>query len=75
MLMASPGNHTGSCASCIGTLSFPVILLLVPAYPDSPGKRAVKRVCVCVSYHIIRVFVLFTRAKVEVIWLDAGLRV
>ena len=22
---------------------------LVPAYPDSPGKRAVKRVCVCVA--------------------------
>ena len=22
--------------------------LLVPAYPGSPGKRAVKRVCVCV---------------------------
>jgi len=23
---------------------------LVPAYPGSPGKRAVKRVCVCVYY-------------------------
>jgi len=24
------------------------IAFLVPAHPDSPGKRAVKRVCVCV---------------------------
>ena len=23
---------------------------LVPAYPGSPGQRAVKRVCVCVTY-------------------------
>ena len=23
---------------------------LVPAHPGSPGKRAVKRVCVCVSF-------------------------
>ena len=25
---------------------------LVPAYPGSPGKRAVKRVCVCVCVYI-----------------------
>ena len=25
---------------------------LVPAHPGSPGQRAVKRVCVCVSYGI-----------------------
>ena len=25
-------------------------ILLVPAHPGSPGKRAVKRVCVCVVY-------------------------
>jgi len=26
---------------------------LVPAHPGSPGKRAVKRVCVCVSFTIL----------------------
>jgi len=25
-------------------------ILLVPAHPGSPGKRAVKRVCVCVLF-------------------------
>ena len=25
---------------------------LVPAHPGSPGKRAVKRVCVCVVAHV-----------------------
>jgi len=29
-------------------LFIPVFTFLVPAYPGSPGKRAVKRVCVCV---------------------------
>jgi len=24
-----------------------MVMLLVPAHPDSPGQRAVKRVCVC----------------------------
>ena len=27
---------------------------LVPAHPDSPGKRAVKRVCVCVLITVYR---------------------
>ena len=27
------------------------IAFLVPAHPGSPGKRAVKRVCVCVYSH------------------------
>ena len=26
---------------------------LVPAHPGSPGKRAVKRVCVCVCYETV----------------------
>ena len=26
---------------------------LVPAHPGSPGKRAVKRVCVCVWWHLL----------------------
>ena len=27
---------------------------LVPAHPDSPGKRAVKRVCVCVCVCVVQ---------------------
>jgi len=27
---------------------------LVPAYPGSPGKRAVKRVCVCLAFNVSR---------------------
>ena len=27
---------------------------LVPAHPDSPGKKAVKRACVCVCYHVAK---------------------
>ena len=26
-----------------------LVFLLVPAYPGSPGPRAVKRLCVCLS--------------------------
>jgi len=29
---------------------------LVPAHPDSPGKRAVKRVCVCVWFLSVSVY-------------------
>jgi len=36
---------TVSC--CISKIQIGFIFL-VPAYPGSPGKRAVKRVCVCV---------------------------
>ena len=27
------------------------MFLLIPAYPGSPGQKAVKRVCVCVSMY------------------------
>jgi len=27
-------------------------LFVVPVYPGCPGKEAIKRVCVCVYYHI-----------------------
>jgi len=27
--------------------------LLAPAHPDSPGKRAVKRLCVCVTLSVL----------------------
>ena len=41
-----PRPLTVSCFSKIQTGS----TFLVPAYPDSPGQRAVKWVCVCVCY-------------------------
>ena len=31
---------------------------LVPAHPGSPGKRAIKRVCVCVCYHFSFLLIL-----------------
>ena len=34
---------------------------LVPAHPGSPGKRAVKRVCVCVCNRQINVSLLSTK--------------
>jgi len=45
-LMALP--LTVSCFSKI-QIGF---IFLVPAYPGSPGKRAVKRVCVC-AFHLL----------------------
>ena len=32
---------------------------LVPAYPGSPGQRAVKRACVCVCVCVILTFKLY----------------
>jgi len=32
---------------------------LVPAHPSSPGKRAIKRVCVCVHAFLVTVAVCF----------------
>jgi len=34
------------------------VFLLVPAYPGSPGPKAVKRLCVCViiGWHLLVVF-------------------
>ena len=43
MAQLMPLPHTVSCFSKI-QIGF---TFLVPAYPGSPGKRAVKRVCVC----------------------------
>jgi len=37
--------------SCFGKMQIG-FTFLVPAHPGSPGQRAVKRVCVCVSYII-----------------------
>jgi len=44
-----PLSLTVSCFSKI-QIGF---TFLVPAHPGSPGKRAVKRVCVCVLFIII----------------------
>ena len=35
--------------SCFSKIQI-AFTFLVPAHPDSPGQRAVKRVCVCVCY-------------------------
>jgi len=44
MAQLMPLPHTVSCFSKI-QIGF---TFLVPAHPGSPGKRAIKRVCVCV---------------------------
>ena len=44
MAQLIPLPHTVSCFSKTQI----VYTFLVPAHPGSPGKRAVKRVCVCV---------------------------
>jgi len=38
---------------------------LVPAHPGSPGKRAVKRVCVCVCLQCFVLFNFFIRRRPE----------
>jgi len=51
--------------SCFSKIQFG-FAFLVPAHPGSPGKRAVKRVCVCVFIHsfivviIIVIVIIFT---------------
>jgi len=49
-LAYGPADVTVSCFSKI-QIGF---TFLVPAHPDSPGQRAVKRVCVCVSVCVCR---------------------
>jgi len=34
------------------------LTFLVPAHPGSPGKRAIKRLCVCFMFHICNEYVL-----------------
>jgi len=46
MAQMMPLPLTVSCFSKIQIY----FIFLVPAYPGSPGQRAVKRVCVCVHY-------------------------
>ena len=56
MAQLMPLQLTVSCFSKI-QIGF---TFLVPAYPGSPGKRAVKRVCVCVcvSWHVQTMYLI-----------------
>ena len=38
------------------------MFLLVPAYPGSPGQKAVKRLCVCVSVRVCVCTCVYVRA-------------
>jgi len=40
--------------SCFSKIQFG-FAFLVPAHPGSPGKRAVKRVCMCVLSHTVQI--------------------
>ena len=44
----SPADATATHFSCFSKIQVGFIFL-VPAYPNSPGQRAVKQVCVCVT--------------------------
>jgi len=46
------------------------VIFLVPAHPGSPGKRAVKRVCVCIS-----LIALFLMSLMLLIRMDTSLQV
>ena len=54
--------HPAGWLVCLPLLIFPCTIksrssLLAPAHPGGPGKRAVKRLCVCVlllTYHVLR---------------------
>jgi len=61
--------------SCFSKIQFG-FTFLVPAYPGSPGKRAVKRVCVCVCVHfIVIIHMTMTFFMVLSSWLRAIVRV
>jgi len=47
--------HCHSLVSCFSKIQIG-FAFLVPAHPGNPGKRAVKRVCVCVCVHISVLF-------------------
>jgi len=47
MAQLMPQPVTVSCSSCFSKIQIG-FTFLVPAHPDSPRQRAVKRVCVCV---------------------------
>ena len=44
------------------------MFLLVPAYPGSPGQKAVKRLCVCVSFLGLTVTKLSSLKTVRFFW-------
>jgi len=39
------------------------MFLLVPAYPGSPGQKAVKRLCVCVCYALANCVICITAVE------------
>jgi len=55
MAQLMPLPLTVSCFSKIQT----GFTFLVPAHPGSPGKRAVKRVCVCVCFYDFYFLLIF----------------
>jgi len=57
--------------SCFGKIQIG-FAFLVPADPGSPGKRAVKRVCVCVSFIILSGTLSFTVCIIIVIVFDVS---
>ena len=62
--------------SCFGKIQIGYTFL-VPAYPGSPGKRAVKRVCVCVCVVIMQVRFLYderTNADCLTCLIDDGMK-
>jgi len=61
-----PLQLTVSCSSKI-QIGF---TFLVPAYLGSPGKRAVKRVCVC-----LYVPVIYAEQVYETVWCPSGLSI
>jgi len=58
-LAHGPADATVSCFSKI-QIGF---TFLVPAHPDSPGQRTVKRLCVCVCVCVTRLEVMITVCK------------
>jgi len=48
--------------SCISKIQIR-FTILVPAHLGSPGKRAVKRVCVCVTHTLFKNAIIFLRDK------------
>ena len=51
-LAYGPADATATHCSCFSKIQIG-FAFLVPAHPGSPGKRAIKRVCVCVWLNAI----------------------
>jgi len=53
--------------SCFSTIQIG-FTFLVPAHPDSPGKRAVKRVCACVCVCVDAENARYENARNAIVW-------